>query len=339
MDNNMDRGSTQDANNSLVSVIIPVYNVERFLSDCLASVSRQTYKNIDIILVDDGSTDCSGKTCDEYAKAENRAVVIHQENMGLSGARNTGINHAKGNYITFIDSDDMIAENFIEILYESLIQSGSDIAVSDYCRISEDEHSDDSHCYNARGTSSIIFNNADAIKAVYGKEHHGMQYIVCGKLYLKDLFITNDVRFPVGKIHEDTFITYKVLYSAEKICYIDEPLYLYRVRKGSIMNSGFSKKSLVKFEAIQEECNFFWNHDEPKLYSLAFFNLLFEKKNTIREMVNDKKIGRKEIRQFAASIREDIKGYEGKRAMPLKKRLFYTILSYFPTLAKELRLK
>ena len=318
----------------LISIVIPVYNVEKFIRDCLDSVICQTYKVIEILLIDDGSTDRSGEICDEYEKKDQRITVLHQENQGLSSARNLGIQTAKGSLITFLDSDDMIAPRYLETLYDAMIETEADIAVSDYGRISSEGNSIKEIEECSTKCSNVVFNNVDAIKEVYGKKYHGMQFIACGKLYRKSLYKDKGIVFPIGKIHEDTFTTYKVIYAARRICYVDTPLYLYRVRSGSIMNSHFSEKSLVKFDAIKEECDFYKNNNQIELLNLAFFNYLHEKKNTINEMLTDKTIERSRVKELSKTIIGDINVYSKYIKIPLKKRISYIILAYFPRVVK-----
>lgn len=323
-------------NNELVSIIIPVYNVEQFLEDCLKSVTAQTYKNIQIILIDDGSNDLSGGMCDNYALSEERAIVIHQENQGLSGARNRGLDVADGEYVTFLDSDDMLHPQFIEVLYRAIKTTKSDIAVCDYLRFPESTR------YSSTGDEKIIstdnkimvFDNKESIKQVYENKYHGMQYISCGKLYRKSIINDRGIRFPIGKIHEDTFTTYKIIYEANLICYVDIPLYLYRERSGSITQSGFSNKSLVKFDAIKEECEFFKSHKENDLLELSFYQLLYEKKLTLKSMIGSGNITNAEINRFAKSLRTDLVSYKNEISVPIKKKMFYYALSYFPVLSK-----
>lgn len=234
----------------LVSIIVPVYRVEDYLHPCVDSMIQQTYKQIEIILVDDGSPDNCGKICDQYAQQDKRIRVVHKKNGGLSDARNAGLDIAKGEYITFIDSDDWVREDYIEILYGLLKSTDSDIAVCSYRKILPSERGTDNfydtdysnnkktifdtdNSCNMDNSQENIFeySNLEALNALSGRLYE--QFVVaCGKLYKKFLF--REIQFPVGKVHEDEFTTYKLIYKARKIVHTSVVMYFYRQRDGSI---------------------------------------------------------------------------------------------------------
>lgn len=228
----------------LVSVIIPVYNVEKYLNKCIDSVLRQTYKNIEIILVDDGSNDRSGVICDEYMKKDTRVKIIHKENGGLSSARNCGLKIATGELVTFIDSDDVIEIDFIECL-ENKIKKDIDIA---FCEIKVIHNSEIN--YESDKGKFRILNNVDLLKMML----HDQNYVsACGKIYKKELF--NDLEFPYGKIHEDIATIYKAILKANKIAYLPNEKYFYLKREGSITNEKFNIKRLDLIEATDKMCD------------------------------------------------------------------------------------
>lgn len=331
----METGDKNTMEKELISIIIPIYNVELFLEDCVKSIIDQIYDHIEIILIDDGSTDRSGKLCDEFGRKDSRIRVIHQENQGLSGARNTGLTAAKGIYVSFIDSDDFVDPMYIDTLYQALMRTEAEVAICDYVRIPENERYDSQSKKNInKKIDPICFGNLEAIKEVYNNRYHGMTFMACGSLCKKSLFIQNCISFPYGKIHEDTFTTYKLYYYANKVCYINNIMYFYRKRKGSIMNSGFSEKSLVKFDAIREEMTFYSDNGHPELMRLAFFNYLHEKKLTLKSMLKDKAIERAYIKRFAKSIRKDLESYSRYIDIPLKKMVIYTAMSYAPDISR-----
>lgn len=227
--------------NPLISVIVPIYNVEKYLSKCIDSIINQTYKNLEIILVDDGSPDNCPKICDEYEKKDSRIKVIHKENGGLSDARNAGMKIAKGEYISFIDSDDFISENFINILYRNLSVSKCDIAECDIVKFVEDENpveqlSDKKPLVvdTEKGLSMLIAEN----------EFH--QYVT-NKLYKSELI--KGIYFEKGKLHEDEFWTYRIFGRARSICKIYDVMYFYFQRQNSIMGVSFNLKRLDSLEA------------------------------------------------------------------------------------------
>ncbi|MGN1277202.1 MAG: glycosyltransferase family 2 protein [Floccifex sp.] len=317
-------------NNICISVIIPVYNVEKYIQSCIKSVIDQTYSDIEILLVDDGSTDKSGIICDEYAACDSRITVVHQKNAGLSAARNRGISEASCDYITFIDSDDYIAPDYIERLYRGLLESNAQICICDYKKVDE-EIEIEGLGYSCDITGALVkLSNKQALENVYTGDFHGVDFISVAKLYDKRLFLDNGISFPVGKIHEDAFTTYKLLYLSERISYVDKEMYFYRIRRGSITTSAFSIKKLDKLEATRGECDFFLNHNEIDLLRLALFDHLHEHQLIIREM-NDAACDVADKRKVVCQLlQEDLKKYGKYVDIPLKKRVFYKLLAIFP---------
>ena len=217
-----------------ISIIVPVYNVERYLGKCINSILNQTFADFELILVDDGSTDRSGYICDDYKKKDNRIKVIHKENGGLSSARNAGLDIAKEKYIGFVDSDDFINKNMYEFLYKDIKVNNSDIAICDYEEVYENEKGIN---YQESNSSTLVLTNIEALWKIYDKK--GWNYVIAwNKLYKKYLF--DDIRFPIGKIHEDEMIAHEVLYKANKITYNNKKLYYYLQRENSIMGKKFN---------------------------------------------------------------------------------------------------
>lgn len=232
----------------LVSIVVPVYNVEKYLEKCLESIIGQTYENIEILLVNDGSTDSSGEICDYYGEQDSRIRVIHQINQGLSGARNTALDIAKGEYITCIDSDDFVSNSLVENLLKAIIEYNCDISVCGtvYC----DE-------INSTLKSQVVENN----KVIEGKDQiksllscFDIATMAWGKLYKTELF--SNIRYPVGKYNEDVFTTYKLLAKSKKTIVINQGLYFYRQVSGSITNSSFSMKHLDAIEGTLTRAEF-----------------------------------------------------------------------------------
>ena len=242
----------------LISVIIPVYNVEKYIKRCLDSVINQTYENLEIILVDDGTPDNSGVICDEYAKKDERIKVIHKENGGLSSARNAGLDIAKGEYISFIDSDDYISDNFIERLYENLSENGAEIAQCGFKRTAKDSEEKDSVSESVK-----IYSGVEMLGHIHD-EKGAETVVVWNKLYKAELFC--DVRFPVGKIHEDEATTYKIFYKVKKVAMFDDKNYFYFFNENSITNKAFSLKKLDYIDALEERMAFCKEHNLNCLY-------------------------------------------------------------------------
>lgn len=243
----------------LVSVIIPVYNVEEYLTCCVKSVMRQTYTNIEIILVDDGSTDKSGIMCDELQTEDSRISVIHKSNGGLSDARNIGISKACGRYTALIDSDDFVSDDYIEVLLKAMNDNDADIVQCKFAEVSE-------KCtvYSSKKSNHIkIYDREHALKdMLYQKKLNNSAW---GKLYKTDAL--KKYKYPVGKLYEDLNVTYKIIDTSDKIVYIDSVMYLYRIRNSSIVRSSFNEKKMISVEFVDEmkECLV----NENKIYDMA----------------------------------------------------------------------
>lgn len=256
----------------MISVIVPVYNVQQYLERCLDSILRQTYDNLEIILVDDGSTDSSGRICDNYKEKDSRIFVIHKENGGLSDARNAGIEAATGDYIAFVDSDDWIDDDMYEVLYQILQENDADIAECSYRNVFvdhiEEETSNTGECLKA----DKLFALENQLAWI------NFRSIVWNKIFKKNIF--KNLRFPIGKFHEDEFIIYKAFYLAEKLVSIDISKYNYiREREGSITVE-FREKNIDKCEAMKERLEFICSKEE--LYPLknkmldAYYWVIFD---------------------------------------------------------------
>lgn len=243
----------------LISVIVPIYNVEEYLDECIISIVNQTYKNLEIILVDDGSPDNCSKICDNWAIKDNRIKVIHKNNGGLSDARNTGLDIATGDYVSFIDSDDWISNNFIEKLLNISKYEKADIVA---CSINN-VYSNKVIKYQ---TKPIIGTSNNIYPLIYC-ENTFFSISACNKLYKKNCW--NNIRFPYGKTCEDAFTTYLLVDKANKIVQIDEPLYYYRIRENSIMTTSFSIKKMDEEEAWRNNFEFIKDY-YPKLKKIAF---------------------------------------------------------------------
>lgn len=227
--------------NELISVVVPIYNVENYLSNCIDSILSQTYKNLEIILVDDGSPDNCGKIIDGYAAKDSRIVVIHKQNGGLSDARNAGIDIAKGKYITFVDSDDYISADALQYLYSLIKDNNAQISIG---KLRKTSILDDS--YTDIHNETFIMNNYDSIREMLYAKYFSTA--APAKLYETDLF--EGIRYPYKKFSEDLFTTYLLLEKASLIAYGSKTIYYYYSRPGSITKSGFSKKQLDVIEAL-----------------------------------------------------------------------------------------
>lgn len=229
----------------LISVIIPVYNVEDYLHYAIESLGKQTYKNFEIILVNDGSTDDSGKLCDDYSEKYSNVRVFHKENGGLSDARNFGVQKAKGEFITFLDPDDYLEAYSLELLASVQKQHNCDI-VSTRVKATELYNVYSNHSLTEEDIKNVIVMDRDVFleEAFYDKV---ATVSACGKLYRKSIL---EIPFPKGRIYEDLYIISEHVEKANKIVHIPIQIYNYYKRQGSIVNSKFTSKQYDFFDAI-----------------------------------------------------------------------------------------
>lgn len=233
----------------LISVIVPVYKVEDLLSRCVDSIARQSYQNLEIILVDDGSPDRCGEICDDYARRDSRIRVIHKPNGGLSDARNAALDIASGAYLTFVDSDDWIHADYVSTLYRLCHERASEISV---CRFRRTEQCMEDIVPPSSDVQTL--SNCETLRQLVGPRHT-LLTVAWAKLYKTSVF--TGIRFPVGRIHEDEFTTYRVIGNATSVTLTSAPLYYYWQRPDSIMGTGKNKKgSLDAINAYQERARF-----------------------------------------------------------------------------------
>ena len=228
----------------LISVIVPVYNIELYIEECIKSILNQTYGKIEILLIDDGSTDRSGEICRKYAQIDSRIKVLRKENGGLSSARNYGMNYAMGDYYLFVDGDDTVEEDICQKLWDLLKKENAEIVISALYREKKK---------GQRKKGRIErYNSKTAIKQMLKEKTFNTS--AWGKLFKKELF--DGIEFPENKIYEDLGTIYKVFHKAEKIIFYNMPLYYYRKREGSIMLQSFHKKKLDIIDISEEQIEF-----------------------------------------------------------------------------------
>lgn len=232
----------------LISVVVPIYNEEKKLMRCVDSLLNQTYQNLEIILVDDGSNDTSGKICDEYAEKDQRIRVIHKVNGGLSSARNAGIDLATGEFLGFLDSDDWVSQDMYDYLYNLQKRFNADVVQIEYIQTS-----DISKCDSIKNNENII--------CIKGKDKILSQYLIDGmrdvksypvwtKLYKKNCF--SDIRFPIGQRYEDVVTNYDVLSNISTYVISDKICYFYYISNSSITRSKFIKEDLDYIKVGQQ---------------------------------------------------------------------------------------
>lgn len=263
----------------LISVIVPCYKVEQYISKCVDSIINQTYHNLEIFLVDDGSPDNCGKICDEYAAKDNRVKVIHKENGGLSDARNAAIDIAKGEWITFVDSDDYISLDYVEILYRLAERHKCKMSVAQHIAFYEEEEP----AKHDSQYTEICQESIEAIRDMFYYRYYDTS--AWAKLYHKSLF-DKGIRYPKGTLHEDFPTTYLLLAESDKVAYCNKSVYYYLLRKNSIERAAFNNKKLESFwmidKMMKEHLDLLekvWNGYICKRTSFAFHIFLQMPKN------------------------------------------------------------
>lgn len=281
-------------NSDLISVIVPVYNVEEYLKKCLESILKQTYSNLEIILIDDGSEDRCGEICEEYKKKDNRIKVIHKANEGLSEARNTGIMNATGQYITFVDSDDYIDNCYVELLYNILISYSADISIVShrilYKKRCIDKSTNEEFCADPK----LILE-----KILYDD---GIDISAWGKLYKSELF--NNIKFPKGRLYEDSATTYKLIDISNKIAVSSKAVYNYVMRKDSISKNKFSEKKLDLITSTKEMTDFIINK-YPELTSACNRRLMYAYLSTLTQLAQCKERNKRIEKELLEYIRKN----------------------------------
>lgn len=244
---------------ALISIIIPVYKVEKYLEKCIQSVINQTYENLQIILVDDGSPDNCGKICDEYAKKDHRIEVIHKSNGGLSDARNKGLEMAKGEYIGFVDSDDYIEADMYEVLYNLLKQYNADVSICNFYTVSQGKIS----IKNADNGINE-YNRIEILKEILLDKN--IQSYAWNKLYKKELF--DEIKYPIGKKYEDIGTTFYLLEKCNKVVVTGKSEYYYINRQDSIVNNVTESTITDYIEVIMQR----YDYIEENIKELSSYN-------------------------------------------------------------------
>lgn len=315
----------------LISVIVPVYNVEEYLDRCVQSIVDQTYENLEIILVDDGSTDSSGKKCDKWKAKDNRIVVIHKENGGLSDARNLGLDMAKGEYIGFVDSDDLINTNMYQILFDAINQSKSNIAECRWVQFGDGDEIDN---IGSVIKDRIVYSAEEALLELIHERN--IKQTVVNKLYRKEVIL---VRFPVGRINEDEFWTYQVVGKSRRVVFVDAELYYYYQRRNSIMHASYSPRRIDGVYALKERMNYVREH-YPTIFADACLLYLWTCFYHYQVICRNKEVDRdSKYRKMLHSEYRNHFQQEALLLMPLKQRVWMRLFRAFPTFTCRIRNK
>ncbi len=306
----------------LISVVVPVYNVANSLERCVESIIAQTYQNLEILLVNDGSTDFSGKLCDILAQRDPRIRVFHQENQGLSAARNTGIEHLQGQYVTFVDSDDALRTDLVSYLYGILLRERAQISICSFDEVTMQDDKQPSEASNAFTSPAPFrrpfaqptvreirtFDRPAAIQAMLLEQ--GFTMSAWGKLYMADLFRT--IRYPVGKLYEDVGTTYKLVLESERITFGNQSLYDYYQNPASITKQAFSFRKLDLIDLTDQMCINIMA-ELPQLEDVTRLRRVHARFSILRQMdrppqgqKTDYRRARRQISQYLRQHRADV---------------------------------
>ncbi len=318
----------------LISIIVPVYNVSKYLRTCLESIRKQTYRNIEVILVDDGSLDGSQKICDEYTHIDERFICIHKKNGGLSDARNEGIKLASGKYGMLVDSDDYIHRDSVRVLYNNLIESGADLSIGNYRRVKPEETVDlDSNPEN----KTTEFSTNDALRELceleynYFTANHIQQFTSAwNKLYRMDAL--KRIKFPVGKVFEDVATAHEFINDAQKIVYTDAILYFYLIREGSISRVAIKNTDMIS--AFESRIAFFKDNNKTQFLTNTYSTYLTVLMRTYSNLIEtpDSPTIKRGIMEKIKSIYKNHKEvFDDNSKLKKETRMFIT----FPSLYKN----
>ena len=313
--------------NETITVIVPVYNTRQYLPRCLESICLQTYPDLEILLIDDGSTDGSGLVCEEMGKKDDRIRTLHKENGGLSDARNYGIDHAKGDYLLFIDSDDYLAPEMVQRLYLALKQKDAQMSICNCLEVDEAGNPVPEDPFFPIQDETLT--GMEAVEKLF--ERKGWCYTVAwNKLYKKELF--SAIRFPKGKLHEDAFTTHRLFAICERISCVRYTGYYYVQHDGSIMHTRSAKSYLHAAEAYLERADFLNAHELYKAAGYAYFisGIYLSKVYLAGEPTEEL---RQEIRETIKEFRKRVRLGSSRN---MKERIQIRLISISPRLYRKI---
>lgn len=315
----------------LVSIVVPIYNVEKYVGRCIESIIQQTYKKLEIILVNDGSNDQSYAIITKYAKKDERIVIVNKQNGGLSDARNEGIRHSHGEYLVFIDSDDYIHQQYVEVLYSKAKIYQADIVVCEGVRVNNNKIGNKEKKIEDNYKTTVCA-PIDAMKLWYNSDFKNPT-VAWNKLYNAKLF--KNERFDYGKLHEDEFIMHRLFMNANKVVYLWLELYFYYQRRNSITaesNDVFNLKRLDIIEALENRLNIFLTLKDDKLLRLhvqQYLDVLLNLSVSIRGASN---IGKVEKDKILLLLKEKLIFLEKKYCISVKHYLKTKLYFFSPPL-------
>lgn len=310
-----------------ISIIVPIYNVERYINRCINSILNQTFTNFELILVNDGSLDRCGEICNKYEKKDSRIKVIHKSNGGVSSARNIGIDNASGEYIGFVDPDDYIDENMYEVLYKTIKNSNSDIAISSFSYIINGNEKPQDISNN-----KIIFNKDEAIKNYFDMIYPFNCSFMWNKIFKKELF--DGVRLNTSiLVQEDTEIMIRLYSKSKRVVYIGQPLYFYELRDGSVTSNTISKAKITTEKAFLEIYNY-TTENLSQFNSKALLNYISYYFNIIIEIIKNYDEYERDYYILKDKLKINYKEVLIDKKIPIKYKFHSSLILFSPKLYK-----
>lgn len=308
-----------------ISVIVPLYNAEKYLDRCIGSIVSQTYPQMEILLIDDGSNDNSAAICDRWSLQDERIRVIHQENRGISGARNRGLQEITGDLLIMVDSDDYISRDMLSCMEDIMNKTGADLVLCDF-----EEGKDNTYQFEISGNRAEVITGTEALSRIYGNGHDMLRFVApWGKLYRKELF--KGIQYPAGRIFEDIYVTHRILCKCRSIAVTDQKLLYYYRHCDSIMHEEFHIGKLDYLDALEDRILFF---REKQLYQLEqtamdeYLHSLIWEYSRVRDILQDQKA----MKEIAGRFRRWYRiGYASRR-YPKETAAFLTGFSINPEL-------
>lgn len=308
----------------LISVIVPVYNVEDYLDRCIESIVNQTYKNLEIILVDDGSSDNCPVMCDEWAKKDSRIKVIHKENGGLSDARNYGIELSAGEYLSFVDSDDYVDSDFIESLHSAIEKFNTKLSICNMTTFDENGKTDETFTQPYKSLT---------LAEGHEKYESLLRHCAVNKLYKREIFDT--IRYPKGKLYEDLYIYHHILDKVDKVAYTGKNSYFYFIRSGSIMNSTYTIHSTDIVWGYHNRARFYDSKKEYRLADDAYLWVYSRTAVAFSHLDKSIKENAEKLKEVKKLYNSDIIRMVLFSSFSLKQRLRCLVLLISPTLHEK----
>lgn len=307
----------------MISVIVPIYNVEEYLDECLTSITRQTYDNLEIILVNDGATDGSGDICERWKAKDSRIQVIHQENGGLSKARNRGLGVAKGEYISFVDSDDFIHPQMYERMLNALEKTNADMAICREYAFRDGEKIDADQIYE---DGPVAIENQEQLLLHFCDEFSGLVTWAWNKLYRKPLL--DNLLFEPDTIQEDILFSVLVASRVTKVARLDERLYYYRQRQSSIMNCPDPERLFRCTLIAEREFNLLWQVMDKKWHEKVYHKILGKIADYAAKSYREKETHLQDIEAVYRRMYDNVK---------LEKKFKFLLVRYFPAIYYRLK--